>query len=852
MAKQTINTGTSANSRNGDSIRSAFNKVNANFTELYDTLVSITTSAQVNADWDATSGMAQILNKPFIPDSQVHSDWNAVAGLAQILNKPTIPAAQIQSDWAQTNNTSTDFIKNKPSIPSISGLATETYVDSAVSSLVDSAPETLNTLSELAAALNDDTSFATTLTTLVGTKVSTSDLTWTNVTGKPTFALVASTNSYNSLDDTPALFSGAYADLSGKPALFSGLYDDLAGKPTIPTNNNQLTNGEGYITSSALSGYALTTSIPTNNNQLTNGAQYITSSSLTWSNIISKPTFATVATTNNYSDLDGKPALFSGAYADLSGKPTLFSGAYADLSGKPTLFSGSYNDLTNKPSIPSLTGYATESYVGTYVGTAISNLVDTAPTTLDTLNELAAALGDDPNFATTITTAIGNKANTSSLATVATSGSYNDLTSKPTLFSGSYNDLTSKPSLFDGAYSSLSGKPTLFDGAYSSLSGKPTLSTVATSGSYSDLTNKPDFKEILYLNELLDVNTSGFQENGTGPVYPAPITNNVLKYNGTGRWIAGTVSYNDLTDKPSTSAFTGDITFLGTEIRYEAVGNIKIATDAVGNSRRAWTFYGDGALELPTSNLGVGTIQSVAGIWLNANGVLWQFNSNGAVDFPSVNGTTSLIRSTGHTTLNSNGKEWMFKTDGNLTLPAGGDILDSTGTSVLGTSGSTDRIVNGVNEVVLGADGSLQLPGTGVSDYQYNAAQEITVLAGAVPTVVFTSVNNSVESIKAIIKVSVAQAPADGFNVVDSQICEMLITSKSSVPVGGGTMVRTAVATVYGVTHTSATPLATFTVNYFNNPVGPSVIQILAQPTAAVTGTDMVVTTVATELANYF
>lgn len=35
MAKQTINTGTSANSRNGDSIRTAFGKVNDNFTELY-------------------------------------------------------------------------------------------------------------------------------------------------------------------------------------------------------------------------------------------------------------------------------------------------------------------------------------------------------------------------------------------------------------------------------------------------------------------------------------------------------------------------------------------------------------------------------------------------------------------------------------------------------------------------------------------------------------------------------------------------------------------------------------------------------------------------------------------------
>jgi hypothetical protein len=54
-------------------------------------------------------------------------------------------------------------------------------------------------------------------------------------------------------------------------------------------------------------------------------------------------------------------------------------------------------------SIPSLTGYATESYVGT----AISNLVDSAPTTLDTLNELAAALGDDANFSTTISNMVG-------------------------------------------------------------------------------------------------------------------------------------------------------------------------------------------------------------------------------------------------------------------------------------------------------------------------------------------------------------------------------------------------------------------------------------------------------------
>ena len=44
-----------------------------------------------------------------------------------------------------------------------------------------------------------------------------------------------------------------------------------------------------------------------------------------------------------------------------------------------------------------------------YVTTAIGNLVDTAPSTLNTLNELAAALGDDVNFSTTVTNSIATK-----------------------------------------------------------------------------------------------------------------------------------------------------------------------------------------------------------------------------------------------------------------------------------------------------------------------------------------------------------------------------------------------------------------------------------------------------------
>ena len=57
----------------------------------------------VNADWNATTGDAQILNKPSIPAAQVNSDWNATSGVAEILNKPTIPTAVTQTSQL-TNN----------------------------------------------------------------------------------------------------------------------------------------------------------------------------------------------------------------------------------------------------------------------------------------------------------------------------------------------------------------------------------------------------------------------------------------------------------------------------------------------------------------------------------------------------------------------------------------------------------------------------------------------------------------------------------------------------------------------------------------------------------------------------
>ena len=83
-----------------------------------------------------------------------------------------------------------------------------------------------------------------------------------------------------------------------------------------------------------------------------------------------------------------------------------------------TVNGGKKIQSSGKSIVTSITGSAnvpTDGAVKTYVDNKVSGLIDSAPGTLDTLNELAAALGDDPNFATTVATQIGNKADDSAV-----------------------------------------------------------------------------------------------------------------------------------------------------------------------------------------------------------------------------------------------------------------------------------------------------------------------------------------------------------------------------------------------------------------------------------------------------
>lgn len=67
--------------------------------------------------------------------------------------------------------------------------------------------------------------------------------------------------------------------------------------------------------------------------------------------------------------------------------------------------------LTGIPKVPTpAAGNSTKQIANTeFVASSIAAMVDSAPAALDTLNELAAALGNDPNFATTMINALAGK-----------------------------------------------------------------------------------------------------------------------------------------------------------------------------------------------------------------------------------------------------------------------------------------------------------------------------------------------------------------------------------------------------------------------------------------------------------
>jgi len=92
-------------------------------------VLNVTVSGQVNSDWNATSGVSKILNKPTISTvgmTGLYADLLGSPALAAVAtsgsyndlsNKPTIPSAQVNSDWNASSGVAQ--ILNKPSLSTV-------------------------------------------------------------------------------------------------------------------------------------------------------------------------------------------------------------------------------------------------------------------------------------------------------------------------------------------------------------------------------------------------------------------------------------------------------------------------------------------------------------------------------------------------------------------------------------------------------------------------------------------------------------------------------------------------------------------------------------------------------------
>jgi hypothetical protein len=185
-----------------------------------------------------------------------------------------------------------------------------TAINTAITNLVDGAPDLLNTLNEIAAAIGDDPDFFTNIATDLDGKV---DVTGDTMTGDLTLAN----------DPTSNLHAATKQ------------YVDTAESDAVTAANTNTDNLIGDATVDGTSGNTVTDRIASSESDA-----------------------------NTYTD---------------------------NLIGDATVDGTAGNTVTDR------------------ISTAVSNLVDGAPELLDTLNELAAAIGDDEDFITTITNSIGEK-----------------------------------------------------------------------------------------------------------------------------------------------------------------------------------------------------------------------------------------------------------------------------------------------------------------------------------------------------------------------------------------------------------------------------------------------------------
>jgi hypothetical protein len=261
--------------------------------------------------------------------------------------------------------------------------------------LNDGAPAALNTLNEIAAAINDDPAFFTTIATNLSTHESD-----TSVHGIADTSVLAT---FSYVTDAIASVTGEYSDLAGTGLAWNSGTNSLEIDNTVATE----TYADGAVTTH--------NSATANVHGIADTSVLATTTDVSTAQTAAETTASGYVTTHNSATTNVHGIADTSILVTTTGTQTLTNKTITSPVGLAKADVGLGNvDNTADASKPVSTAQATaiETAKTEAIADATSQvnaILAGAPAALNTLDELAAALGDDANFASTVTTSLGLK-----------------------------------------------------------------------------------------------------------------------------------------------------------------------------------------------------------------------------------------------------------------------------------------------------------------------------------------------------------------------------------------------------------------------------------------------------------
>lgn len=394
----------------------------------------------------AVAGLSSSVDAAYVPEA----DKGVAFGVASLDANGLVPIAQISDSSVRSKLSGTAGISYNASTGVIGAdttIATRTYVDNAVSGLVNGAPGALDTINELAAAIGNDANYATTLTSALATKAPINNPVFTGTVTIPAGASIAGYYTSDTIQANYETVGTAESKYLGKTDAASTyltqnnaastylslanaderIQDTAAGMLQVTAGNglgrvyddagNSLTLSvdQTVISTVAARDAAITTALTTAaTDATTKAAGAVTTAA---ADATSKANAAqSAATTAAATAADTKVSDHNADTTNVHGiSDTSLLALKSEVAAvtKTTLGLGSVDNTadTAKPvSSAQATAIATAKSEAIADATAqVNAVIASAPAALNTLDELAAALGDDASFATSVTTSLAGK-----------------------------------------------------------------------------------------------------------------------------------------------------------------------------------------------------------------------------------------------------------------------------------------------------------------------------------------------------------------------------------------------------------------------------------------------------------